>query len=64
MESKTTSMLWAYTSSIEVQEESWYFDNGCSGHMTGDKDCMISIKPCKTQNVTFEDEAKGRIMGK
>lgn len=32
--------------------------------MIGDKDCLIDIKPCKSQNVTFGDGAKERIVGK
>ena len=41
----------------------WYLDSGCSRHMTGDKDQFISLESKDGGNVTFEDNAKGKIIG-
>lgn len=41
----------------------WYFDSGCSKHMTGIKKNLVDIKPIRTSFVTFGDEASGEIKG-
>ena len=41
----------------------WYLDSGCSRHMTGDKDQFISLESKDGGNVTFGDNAKGKIVG-
>jgi hypothetical protein len=41
-----------------------YIDNGCSKHMTGDKDKFLSIGKSKTGNVTFGNDELGKIKGK
>lgn len=33
----------------------WYFDNGCSRHMTSDKSFFISLEDFNGGNVTFRD---------
>ncbi|KAK2382478.1 gag-protease polyprotein [Trifolium repens] len=43
--------------------EDWYFDSGCSKHMTGDKKYLKELRPCSKGSVTFGDGAKGRIKG-
>jgi hypothetical protein len=44
-------------------KEDWYFDSGCSRHMTGMKNYLVDLKACATSYVTFGDGAKGRIRG-
>ena len=43
--------------------EDWYFDNGCSRHMTGIKKFLVDIKPRATSYVTFGDGSKSEIKG-
>ncbi|KAK8533049.1 hypothetical protein V6N12_076330 [Hibiscus sabdariffa] len=38
---------------------SWYFDSGCSRHMTGDKSRFLELKPKSGGVVTFSDNSKG-----
>ncbi|XP_019164471.1 PREDICTED: uncharacterized protein LOC109160643 [Ipomoea nil] len=40
----------------------WYFDNGCSRHMTGNVKCLMSIHP-SSGSVTYGDGQKGKIVG-
>ncbi|XP_031091039.1 uncharacterized protein LOC115996034 [Ipomoea triloba] len=40
----------------------WYFDSGCSRHMTGSKEFLKNVIPY-TGQVTFGDGIKGDIMG-
>ncbi|XP_073024227.1 uncharacterized protein [Primulina eburnea] len=42
----------------------WYFDSGCSGHMTGSKDHLIDYVELRSGHVTYGGGAKGRIAGK
>ena len=42
----------------------WYFDNGCSRHMTRDCSLFKMFEPKKGANVTFGDESKSQIKGK
>ncbi|KAK8986324.1 hypothetical protein V6N11_013818 [Hibiscus sabdariffa] len=42
---------------------SWYLDNGCSRHMTGDKSRFLELKPKSGGVVTFGDNSKGHIEG-
>jgi hypothetical protein len=44
--------------STQKQKDSWNIDSGCSKHMTGDKDKILSISKSKTRNVTFEEDCK------
>jgi hypothetical protein len=46
------------------QKNPWYIDNGCSSHMTGDKSKFLSLKESKSGNVTFGNDAPGKIRGK
>ncbi|XP_021747562.1 uncharacterized protein LOC110713418 [Chenopodium quinoa] len=43
---------------------SWYLDNGCSKHMTGDKSKLLSLEDYPGGTVTFGDNKKGKIIGK
>ncbi|XP_073049518.1 uncharacterized protein [Primulina eburnea] len=42
----------------------WYFDSGCSRHMTGSKDHLIDYVELRSVHVTYGGGAKGRIAGK
>jgi hypothetical protein len=44
-------------------KEDWYFDSGCSKHMTGEERFVKDIKSYTSRYVTFGDGAKGQIMG-
>ncbi|XP_073030661.1 uncharacterized protein [Primulina eburnea] len=42
----------------------WYFDSGCSRHMTGSKDHLIDYVELRNGHVMYGGGAKGRIVGK
>jgi hypothetical protein len=44
--------------STQKQKDSWNIDSGCSKHMTGDKDNILSISKGKIGNVPFEEDCK------
>ena len=49
---------------IQTSTEDWYFDSGCSRHMTDDRSYFSELKECPSGHVTFGDGAKGRILAK
>ncbi|XP_024014220.1 uncharacterized protein LOC112088173 [Eutrema salsugineum] len=53
----------AYTSSQGHVGDAWYFDSGCSRHMTGNCDLFDTISIVKAGNVTFGDGGQGKIQG-
>ena len=55
--------LITHTSLRVSAKEDWYFDSGCSKHMTGIKNMLSDIKPHTTSYVTFGDGARGEIKG-
>ncbi|GJY25699.1 hypothetical protein Tco_0400425, partial [Tanacetum coccineum] len=48
---------------LKNMEDRVIFDNGCSGHMTGNKDHLDDFEECKRGSVTFGG-SKGYITGK
>lgn len=42
----------------------WYFDSGNSRHMTGDKNYISKLKVVGSGQVTFDNDAIGKIVGK
>jgi len=50
--------------SVQKQKNPWYIDSGCSKHMSGDKEKFISLPEHKSGNVTYGNDAPGRIRGK
>ncbi|CAJ2635655.1 unnamed protein product [Trifolium pratense] len=60
---KETTALIAHTSLRASSREDWYFDSGCSRHMTGISKFLVGIKSFSTSFVTFGDGAKGEIVG-
>ncbi|MCI16681.1 gag-pol polyprotein, partial [Trifolium medium] len=55
--------LIAHTSFRASSREDWYFDSGCSRHMTGVEKNLVDLKSYSTSFVTFGDGAKGEIKG-
>ncbi|KAA0066861.1 gag-pol polyprotein [Cucumis melo var. makuwa] len=45
-------------------DDAWYFDSGCSRHMTGNRSYFTNLNDCVTKHVTFGDGAKGKIIAK
>lgn len=43
--------------------EDWYFDSGCSRHVTGEKSYREELRPYSNNYVTFGDGVKRRITG-
>jgi len=54
--------LIAHTSFRASSKEDWYFDSGCSRHMSGVENYLEDVKPYVTSYVTFGDGAKGKIV--
>ncbi|CAM8895758.1 unnamed protein product [Rhodiola kirilowii] len=53
----------AFSSSSHMRKEQWYFDSGCSAHMTGNPNHLVHIKPLDNSRfVTFGDVGKGQMI--
>jgi hypothetical protein len=50
--------------SAQRQTKPWYIDTVFSKHMTGDKGKFLSLSENKSGNVTFGNDALGKIKGK
>jgi hypothetical protein len=50
--------------SAQRKKNPWYIDSGCSKHMTGDKSKFLTLSDSKSGNVTFGNDAPGKIKGK
>ena len=48
----------------QTSTEDWYFDYGCSRHMTDNRSYFSELKKCYSRHVIFCDGAKGRILTK
>ncbi|KAI5401540.1 hypothetical protein KIW84_066132 [Lathyrus oleraceus] len=57
-----TSLIAHIPLKISAKEE-WYFDSGCSRHMTGNQDLLTDLHHHTISHVTFGDGAKGEIKG-
>ncbi|KAI5436288.1 hypothetical protein KIW84_022671 [Lathyrus oleraceus] len=49
--------------SLMAHKEEWYFDSGCSRHMTWNSNLITDLHPHDLSYVTFGDGAKGEIKG-
>ena len=49
---------------IQATIDAWYFDSGCSRHMTGNRSFFSELKECTSGHVTFGDGVRGRIIAK
>ena len=54
----------AYTSTDGSASNPWYFDSGCSRHMTGNPGVLSTYTEEACGKVTFGDGGKGHIKGK
>ena len=45
------------------RQKSWYLDNGCSRHMTGEKSMFLSLTMKEGGNVKFGGNQSGKIIG-
>ncbi|KAA0047611.1 gag-pol polyprotein [Cucumis melo var. makuwa] len=68
-----THMIWRVKTSekcnvafttVQTHVDAWYFDSGCSRHMTGNRSFFTELEECASGHVTFGDGAKGRIIAK
>jgi hypothetical protein len=50
--------------SAQRKKNPWYIDSGCSKHMTGDRSKFLTLSDTKSGNVTFGNDAPGKIKGK
>jgi len=53
----------AHTSLKALFREDWYFDSGCSRHMTGVNKFLDTLKSNTDSHVTFGNETEGKILG-
>ncbi|CAM8999026.1 unnamed protein product [Rhodiola kirilowii] len=59
---QTACMMACFSCCTEL--DSWYFDNGCSAHMTGNSQYLTHVRPVeKMWIVTFRDGGKGQVIG-
>ncbi|XP_057811589.1 uncharacterized protein LOC131025817 [Salvia miltiorrhiza] len=63
-EKNETCNVVVYTSLNANIFENWYFDSGCSRHMTGTKTLLSDFVPTSGRKVTFGGGTKGTILGK
>ena len=56
--------LFVHTSLKVFNSCLWYFDSGCSCHMTGDKSLFKSLKEKVGDYVTFGDGSHAQVLGK
>ncbi|XP_024019486.1 uncharacterized protein LOC112091030 [Morus notabilis] len=54
----------AYTSLKASTTNSWYFESGCSRHMTGERSFLKNFKSLTDGHVTFGDGVKGKVLGR
>ena len=47
-----------------VTTNDWYFDSGCSRHMTGEKSYLNEYQNMPDGHVSFSDGRKGCVLGK
>jgi hypothetical protein len=50
--------------SSQRKKNPWYIDSGYSKHMTGDRSKFLTLGDSKSGNVTFGNNAPGKIKGK
>ncbi|CAJ2633438.1 unnamed protein product [Trifolium pratense] len=62
LEKKITALV-AHTSLRASSREDWYFDSGCSRHMTGIGKFLVDLKSYSTSFVTCGNGTKGEIVG-
>ncbi|TYK27585.1 putative mitochondrial protein [Cucumis melo var. makuwa] len=70
---RETHMIWRVKTSekcnvafttVQTHVDAWYFDSGCSRHMTGNRSFFTDLEECASGHVTFRDGVKGKIIAK
>ncbi|CAM8904112.1 unnamed protein product [Rhodiola kirilowii] len=71
---RRSSMVWrprndqycyvSYSSTDKEDEESWFFDSGCSRHMTGVRENLTNLRQIDGHHVTFGDGKRARVLAK
>ncbi|CAM8965046.1 unnamed protein product [Rhodiola kirilowii] len=56
--------LAAFRSTFLPEKQRWYFDGGCSRHMTGNPGFLTKIEWINGKTVTFGDGIEGRVVGR
>ncbi|CAM8934179.1 unnamed protein product [Rhodiola kirilowii] len=56
--------LAAFNSTFLPEKQRWYFDSGCSRHMTGNPGFLTKIEWINGKTVTFGDGIEGRVVGR
>ncbi|CAM8929058.1 unnamed protein product [Rhodiola kirilowii] len=56
--------LAAFSSTFLPEKQRWYFDSGCSRHMTGNPGFPTKIEWINGKTVTFGDGIEGRVVGR
>ncbi|KAA0059174.1 F5J5.1 [Cucumis melo var. makuwa] len=68
-----THMIWRVKTSekcnvaftiVQTHVDAWYFDSGCSRHMTSNRSFFTELEECASGHVIFKDGAKGKIIAK
>ena len=54
----------AFFTIYSTTADDWYFDSCCSRHKTKNQVFFLELKECTSDHVTFEDGARGKILGK
>ncbi|CAM8913608.1 unnamed protein product [Rhodiola kirilowii] len=56
--------LTAFSSTFLPEKQRWYFDSGCSRHMTRNPGFLTKIEWINGKTVTFGDGIEGRVVGR
>jgi hypothetical protein len=54
----------AHSLQDKQKKHRWYVDNGCSKHMTGDKDMFLTLRKEIDGPVSFRNDDSAKIIGK
>jgi hypothetical protein len=46
------------------KKRGWYVDNGCSKHMTGDRDMFLTLRKERDGSISFGNDDSTKIIGK
>ena len=63
MKDEQSKSLGVFPSIRNMFKEEWYFDSGCSQHMTGNNRFLTNLQPSNQDWVIFGDCGKGRVLG-
>ncbi|KAA0066043.1 gag-pol polyprotein [Cucumis melo var. makuwa] len=50
------------TDTVQTHVDAWYFDSGCSRHMTVNRSFFTELEECASDHVTFGDGAKANLL--